>query len=116
MISTRLTKDTGHILENIVFNELARKSEVYYFSGLNECDFISIDSEKKPEVFQVCYDLNDQNRKREIDGLSEAMKYVNLKTGHILTMWQESEITIGDFQIRVIPVWKWIILKGENPD
>lgn len=113
MISTRLTKDTGHILENIVFNELAKKSEIFYFSGANECDFVSIKHQRNPEVFQVCYDLNDQNHKREVSGLTEAMNYLGIKSGKILTMWQESEIVTGDVKIAVIPVWKWILQNKE---
>jgi predicted AAA+ superfamily ATPase len=108
-ISTKLTKDYGKTLENIVFMALIGANEVYYFSEKNECDFIAINLSKEAEAFQVCYDLNDENKKREIAGLSEAMQYLNLAHGTILTMSQDDELAIDDKQIRIIPVWKWLI-------
>ena len=42
----KLNKDKGWLLENFVFNVLKRSSEIYYFSGKNECDFV-VQNEKK---------------------------------------------------------------------
>ncbi|OQX78477.1 MAG: hypothetical protein B6D64_06610 [Bacteroidetes bacterium 4484_276] len=111
-ISTKLTKDFGRTLENIVFCSLTGENEVFYFSDKNECDFIAIDNAKKVQTIQVCYDLNDQNRKREIAGLTEAMDYFQLADGLILTMGQEEEILTGNHKIKVIPVWKWLVCSG----
>jgi predicted AAA+ superfamily ATPase len=109
-ISTKLTRDVGRILENIVFSSLIGKNEVFYFSGRNECDFITINTSKQVQAFQVCYDLNDENKKREISGLVEAMDYLKLTEGKILTMAQEEEFLAEDKRLKIVPVWKWLVV------
>ncbi len=111
-ISMKLTRDSGRILENLVFESLSDKNKVYYFSDKNECDFISIDFAKNIQAVQVCYDLNDQNRHRETAGLYEAMQYLNIPEGLILTMNQEDEIVTDRKKIIIKPVWKWLIQKA----
>jgi hypothetical protein len=108
-ISTKITKDFGKILENIVFSALLENNDVFYFSEKKECDFIAIKLSKEVEVFQVCYDFNNENKKREVSGLVEAMQYMNLDQGMILTMSQEEELEVENKKIRLIPVWKWLI-------
>lgn len=108
-ISTKVTKDAGRILENIVFCSLFGQNEVFYFSIKNECDFVAINASKEVMAIQVCYDLNDQNKNRELAGLLEAMQYLNLESGLILTMSQEDELLIEGKTIKVIPVWKWLV-------
>jgi len=61
------------------------------------------------EAIQVCYDLNDENEKREIDGLVEACITHNLKKGLLLTYDQEETFQKDGVKIKVIPVWKWLI-------
>jgi predicted AAA+ superfamily ATPase len=41
-VSTQLTKDRGRILENIVANNLLSENHLFYFSGKQECDFVTI--------------------------------------------------------------------------
>jgi len=84
--SVSFSKDMGKMLENNVFLELRRKyNEIFYFQETRECDFIVKEKEKIKQVIQVCYELNDENQKREIEGLIEAMKEFNFKEGLILT-------------------------------
>ena len=59
-------------------------------------------------AIQVCYDLNDENKEREISGLRKAMEVFNLKEGLILTFEQE-EIIQEKFKISVKPIWKWLL-------
>jgi len=104
----RLSKDSGRILENLVFLELKRKGfEVYYYRDKNECDFIIKD--KKFKAIQVCFDLNKENKKREFAGLIEAMKKLKLSNGIILTYDQEDNFKLEGKKISVIPVWKWLL-------
>ncbi|MCK4649604.1 ATP-binding protein [Candidatus Pacearchaeota archaeon] len=108
--SVSFSKDKGKMLENSVFLALRRKyNEIFYFQEKGECDFVVKKKEKVNEVIQVCYDLNDENQKREVEGLIEAMKEFNLKTGLILTLNQEDEMIIENYKIKVIPVWKWLL-------
>ncbi|MDG6229255.1 MAG: ATP-binding protein [Candidatus Thermoplasmatota archaeon] len=109
------SENKGRILENIVFIELKRLSyEIYYFSNKNECDFVIKKDNKIVNAIQVCYMLNEENKKREIQGLCEAMDTFQLKTGLLLTNEQEEEILIDNKKIMIIPVWKWMITDNKS--
>ena len=110
-LGLNFSMNKGRILENIVFIELKRrKKEVYYYSDNNECDFLVKEGIKIKEAIQVCYILNESNKKREINGLLEAMEKFKLKKGLILTHEQEEEIKAKNKKINVLPVWKWLIV------
>lgn len=107
--SLSFSKDQGRMLENLVFLILRRKFNNIYFYKENslECDFLIKEKEKITMVFQVCLDLDPDNKDREINGLKSAMSKFNLKTGIILTLNQEDEIIEDNKLIKIIPVWKW---------
>ena len=110
-IGFNFSTNKGRILENIVFLELRRKNrEIFYHSNKNECDFLIKEGLIIIAAVQVCYDLNIQNEKREIMGLVEAMKAYELKEGMVLTMDQEKSVEIDGYKIKVLPVWKWLLL------
>jgi len=108
--SASFSNDKGRMLENNVFINLRRKyNEIFYFQEKNECDFVIKEKTKITKVIQVCYDLNEQNKDRELNGLLEAMEKFKLKKGLILTYNQEDEIVIEDKKIIIKPVWKWLL-------
>lgn len=110
--SISFSQDKGRMLENLVFITLRRKrDEVYYFKKKRECDFVvrKRNSYEISEAIQVCYDLNEDNKDRELEGLQEAMAKFKLKEGIILTHNQDDEFTIKDKRIIVKPVWKWLL-------
>jgi len=101
-------KNEGRKLENIVFIELKKTEEkIYYFKNKFECDFV-IPSKR---AIQVVWELNEDNKKREINGLIEAMRYFRIKKGIIFTYNQEQEIKENKYKIQVIPVWQWLLRK-----
>lgn len=105
-----ISPDKGHLLENLVFIELKRrKKEVYYFSKKHQCDFVVKEGTTVHEAVQVCYELDESNREREITGLLEAMTTFELSQGVLLTMEQEEEIRVETKSIHVVPVWKWLL-------
>ena len=54
--------------------------------------------------------MNDEKtRKREIDGLMEAMNAYGLAEGYILTMEEKEELEIDGKQVHVLPMWKWML-------
>ncbi len=109
VLSKKLTKDHGWLLENLVFNSLNRKYDVFYHSGEGECDFITVKNKDVIQAIQVCDELNKENRDREMAGLTEAMKKFKLKEGLLLTNSQEEKVKISSKKIIVKPVWKWLL-------
>jgi uncharacterized protein len=108
--SVSFSQDKGRMLENIVFIHLKRLGkEVFYFKKDNECDFITRDAKKKLELFQVCFELNEDNKDREIIGMLAAMDYTRLKSGTILTLNQTDKLDFDNKTIIVKPVWQWLI-------
>jgi len=100
------SEDQGRRLENIVFIELLRRKEkVYYFKNNFECDFVI----PKKQAIQVVWELNEENKKREIKGLIEAMEYFKIKKGTIFTYNQEGKIKEDRYRIQIIPLWKWLL-------
>ncbi len=100
----------GKLLENQVFVELKRRgNEIFYFQEKNECDFLIRDKGKITQAIQVCYELNGENEKREIDGLVEAMNEFRIKKGIIVSLNQEKKIRRKNLEIMVIPAWKWML-------
>jgi uncharacterized protein len=93
-------KNKGRLLENIVGIELMRrKKQLNYYTNGFECDFIT-----KEQSIQVSYNINENNKKREIRGLEKASKQFKNK-GLLLTYDQETIIE----NIKTIPVWKWLL-------
>ena len=109
--SVSFSQDNGRLLENIVFLQFKRKrNEVFYFRQNNECDFITRNAKQELHAYQVCYKLVEENKDREINGLLDALNYLKLKSGLIITYNQQDEFDINDKKITVIPVWKWLLM------
>jgi len=109
VLSKKFTKDKGWLLENLVFINLSYNGDVFYYFNQHECDFILAKNKKVTKAIQVCYELNDGNREREIFGVMSALKHFNLNEGLILTNSQSEEIRVDGKKIIVKPVWKWLL-------
>ncbi|MEK6848433.1 MAG: ATP-binding protein [Nanoarchaeota archaeon] len=112
VLSRKFSKDKGWLLENLVFSNLIKKNEIFYYSNHAECDFVIVKNRKVTHAIQVCYELNEESREREILGITEAMEKFNLKEGLILTKNQEEEIKSEGKKIVIKPVWKWLLQEG----
>jgi uncharacterized protein len=111
-VSFNFSDNRGKQLENIVLLELKREgNDVYYYSGNNECDFISTNQNKIVSAIQVTEIISNQNTDREIKGIIEAMDTFKISNGYILTYDQFDEIKIGKYKIKVLPIWYWLITK-----
>ena len=105
--------NSGHLLENLVFIELLRRGKtVYYHHKGQECDFVLVEDKTVTAAIQVTYAMpNEKTRKREIDGLLDAMNAYKLQSGLIITDDAEEEIIENDKKITIIPAWKWLLEK-----
>lgn len=108
-ITSTFNKDNGRKLENIVFWELRRlqKKIFYYNENGFECDFVICNNNQAEQVMQVCFELNADNEKRELNGISDAMHYFNLQTGTILTFNQKDTIIHNNKSIEIIPFYEY---------
>lgn len=110
IVGFKFSEDKGKLLENLVAIELRRRGkEIFYHRENKECDLVIKKGLKIIEAIQVCYDLNDGNQKREIEGLIEAMEKFGLKRGLILTFDQEKDLKVSGKKIEIRSVWKWLL-------
>ncbi len=111
-VAFQFSKNTGHFYENLVLVQLKRTdAKIYYWKKDNECDFIVKEKNKVVEAIQVCSDLHEKNKEREMAGLVEAMGALNLKKGTLITKEEEKEIRVKGKKITLIPLWKWLLSK-----
>ena len=110
-VSFKFSDDYGKLLENLVLVELKRRGlECYYWKDKKECDAIIVERGKVTTAIQVTADLTDpKTRKREFDGLLEAMIEFGLAEGYILTKEDFETVSIDGRDIHLLPVWYWFL-------
>lgn len=111
-LGTKSSLDLGLKLENIVFLELLRRKEKFYFYSESkfEVDFVLIEDKKPKHIIQVAYSLEKLTTlEREVSALELASKSLNCKSCLILTYDEEVEIEKNGLKIKVLPVWKWLL-------
>ena len=118
--SLSFSKNKGRILENLVFLELRKRGFVenenlFYVNGKNyEVDFLIFGEYK--ELIQVCYELNETNKEREIKAFEKAIKDLKLDNINLKIITYNDEgfekIIVDDkeYLIEVVPFWKWSLI------
>lgn len=115
VLSDDFSKNSGRILENIVFLELRRKAilmnyEVFYYKKQVEIDFVVYRKGKVTELIQVSESLKEKRTyNREVRALIQASSDLKPKELRIITQNEELTINQGGQQIEVIPVIKWLL-------
>ena len=108
--SVSFNDDYGRMLENMVFMQLRRQTpDIYYFQDKNECDFVVFEQGKLKGLYQVCWQLDQNNMDRELNGLVEAMNFFDLKNAKLITFDQSDTFVIDDKTIEAMPFHKWAI-------
>lgn len=99
--------DHGRIMENIVYMALRRLGyEPQYALFDQEVDFYFNDR----SLLNVCSDLEDnETRKRELNGISKAMRNLSLKKALLICWDDEYEEKAEDGIIYFIPLYKFLL-------
>ncbi|HEC92708.1 MAG TPA: ATP-binding protein [Candidatus Atribacteria bacterium] len=117
-ISFKFSENIGHIYENLVFLELKRRNkEIYYWKSKKgkEVDFLIKKGLNIEEAIQVSYNLNDKKTlDREIESLLIAKDEFKIEHLSIITEDEEMEKEIEGAKIKIIPLWKWLLIKGNK--
>ena len=103
-------EDMSKLYENIVYLHLRRKTkEVYYFKQKQEVDFYA-KIEGEQILVNVSYAIkDDKTKKREVNGLIEAMEYFNLDKSYLITKDEDSVVEIDDKKIYILPLYKYLL-------
>lgn len=114
-VSFRFSEDLGRILETVVFCALKRNhSQIYFHKDKQECDFIIKEGIEITKAIQVTVSLKDPDtKKRELDGLIDAIQKYELTAGLILTKDESGKIAQKidgkNYTISIQPIWKWLL-------
>ncbi|MBP1646171.1 MAG: hypothetical protein H6Q16_1746 [Bacteroidetes bacterium] len=102
--SISFTEDIGQRFENLIFLHIRRKyKEIYYYQDKGECDFLVFEKGKIISAVQVCYKITNENFEREYNGLLQAMKVFDLKTGTIVTLNSQDIFEKDGLTINLVP-------------
>lgn len=97
------------LLENVVAISLKKKyeEELYFYQQNIEVDFFVPTANL---AVQVSYSLKEENtRKRETDALIKMAATQKVETLLIITYSEEETIQKDGKEIKVIPIWKWLL-------
>lgn len=108
--SASFSQDNGRLLENMVFLFLRRQTpEIYYYAGKKECDFVVLKNGKPDGLYQVCWQLDQNNTDRELQGLLEAMEFFKINDASVITYDQSDLFTFGEKIITAKPYHQWAL-------
>ncbi len=104
-LSTKFSKNTGRLFENVVFNKLSQLHEtIHYYKddNGNEVDFVVLEDIKVSALYQVSVDLTDEEtRNREVKSLLKAGINLHCSKLYLVTMDRENTATLPS-EIEVI--------------
>ena len=112
-ISSGILVNAGHLLENLVFTALRRKSaSIFYYRSKSgkEVDFLAIQDRREKRMVQVCESLADgKTRKRELSALWEAMAELQLTEAILVTRNESETIETPTGRVQILPAWKFLL-------
>jgi len=104
-LSTKFSKNMGRLFENMVFHTLAKEFEtVHYYKDDkgNEVDFSILQEGKTTALYQVCFDLtNEEIQRREVKTLIKAETTLYCQNLNLVTLEQPETVKLPQ-QITVI--------------
>lgn len=109
VLSASTAPDNARSFENLVYLSLRRACrDIFYFDeGEGECDFVPVFRKHAGAPVQATVALNDESEEREINGVRAAMRALRQKTGWIVTVSDEDEISFDEGTVRIVPFHKF---------
>lgn len=112
-ISFQNSKNSGRLMENMVFLNLKMQGkEIYFYTDRSggEIDFVIREHQKITELIQVCFDVkNLETGEREVSALIKSSEELKCDKLTVIT-WDEEKIeTVKGKTIAYIPLWKWLL-------
>ena len=103
-VSYRFWDNKAKLFENFVFNELQKQpfDEICFANRGGECDFV-VKKNFEYQAIQVCFELTQENSKREFSGFTQVEKETPLTKKTIITYNQE----LKKEDVEVVPAWKY---------
>ncbi len=103
-VSLNFSENKGKLFENLVFSELIKYGckDIFFFNGNKECDFL-IKKKNKLIAIQVCYEINNTNKEREMAGLEEVIKTFSIDKSFVITFSQSEK---ANKKISIIPIYE----------
>ncbi len=100
-------EDRGRVFENAVFLELRRRGiHPNYLLNKQEVDFYW----ENGKLINACYDYNSETTKsREINGLLEAMDYLDIKEGQLINWDKKETLVFNNKKIIALPLWEFLL-------
>ena len=111
-VGFNLSKNLGAWLENAVAIELERRgADFYYHADKHECDFVIRTGFSVTQALQVTATMDDpKTRKRELNGVLDAMNAYGLQQGLIITLDRRETVSLdGGRTVEIVPCWQWML-------
>jgi predicted AAA+ superfamily ATPase len=104
-VGLSFSPNSGKLLENAVYNQLlyAGYSNIAFVRKSGECDFVAC-REDVWHAFQVCYELTDLNRSRELSGFNVIEPLLNIASKTIITYNQKERVN----DVEIVPFYEWV--------
>lgn len=119
--SSSLSPNFGHLMEQVVFHTLHRRSawdpryETTYwkdYSG-NEVDFVVLRNKAVAELIQVTFATSKVDApERETKALVKAAKALKRPSGTLITWDIEDTATVDGIEVMYTPLWKWLAMRS----
>ncbi|SHO80333.1 hypothetical protein MNB_SV-15-659 [hydrothermal vent metagenome] len=107
-LGVKRTKNSGTMLENMVFTALNQEGLTYLLDS-KDCDFY-LDG----KLFQVSYDIEDEStKKREFEGLRYFAKKLGKHNGLLITYDTSQIIDYKDIEVEIMRLDEFLIGKGD---
>ena len=111
-VGFRFSENVGRLLDTVVLHHLIRNNEkISYWKSSkgNEIDFLVSDSNRRKKAIQVTHSLSFDNMESDLRGFMDMKDIFGEVDKLILTYDEEKTLDYEFGQVKVMPVWKWLL-------